>query len=1000
MHSRATLLIAVFTAAICAQIAAAQNPSIPADWTFHSGQAGSQTGHSITGVGDINNDGFDDVIVAAALYDVVVGATTHTSAGKAWLFYGTASGLSSTPAWTIDGPTNNTNNSANLGFSGSVAGLGDINGDGFDDFAIGIPGYDVGTSSTNEGAVWVFFGGQSGPAATPDQILVGPAGSRLGCSIAGRGRVNNDNFADVVISGYSYANGESSEGGLWVYTGSATGLVTTPLWTAESNQANAQLGRTVAFVDWNKNGFTDVVAGAHLYDSNSFSNNGIVMLWATNASGINGGVPGTPQNAAWIAEGTSGNQYFGWSLANAGDVNGDTYEDLAIGAYGWSNPENREGGIFVYHGSPSGFTGGLNTVATSANFIGETDEADSFAGWAIAAGGDVDGDGYDDVILSGYGWDGPLAANFTGVAIIWRGSALGVNGGQPGNPTNAWRVIDGPGGGAYFGWHSAVIGDVNNDGIDDYAVGANRWASDTVNLAQEGAAYVWYGFAPIGVSFSQAAVSVSEGAGSVALTVNLSDPQSSPVNVPWSTADGTASAGSDYVAGSGTLTFPANVTSQTITITILQDTLSEANETFTVTLAPTAMGLVAQPNPTVTVTINDDDPLPVLQLPTASMSLSEDAGTGSVPVLLAGPSGQTVTVQYSFVDGPAVADPLRTANNPADYTGVAGTLTFTPGGSATQFIPYEIINDLLHERDEVFQIVLSSPVGAQLSGVSTIQVTILDDDPAPSVSLGAATGQVNEAAGQLTIGLSINNAAGTPVSVSVRTVDGTATSPADYTGIDQLVTFEAGQTTRSVTVTIINDSLSEGPETFTVELYGYDRTQAGAVTVTTVTIVDDDAIAPAFMSNAPTSATIGTALQHAVEVTALPVASLSLIGAPAWINLGSTSVSGSGPFTATAQLTGTPGPTNIGPVSFTIRADNGFGSPVDQVVQLTVAAPVGGIEDVDLNGNVNVVDVQLTVNIVLSSSQPAFTGQGDVNGDGTVNVIDVQMIVNKILTGN
>ena len=132
---------------------------------------------------------------------------------------------------------------AQLGIS--VAGAGDVNGDGYADVIAGALYYDNGQS--NEGAAFVYHGSASGLSATPAAILEpNQANARLGWSVAGAGDINGDGYADVIVGAIFYDNGEDDEGGVFVYYGSASGLSTTPAVILEPNQAGAQLGISVA----------------------------------------------------------------------------------------------------------------------------------------------------------------------------------------------------------------------------------------------------------------------------------------------------------------------------------------------------------------------------------------------------------------------------------------------------------------------------------------------------------------------------------------------------------------------------------------------------------------------------------------------------------------------------------------------------------------------------------------------------------------------------------
>ncbi len=196
-------------------------------------------------------------------------------------------------------------------------------------------------------------------------------------------------------------------------------------------------------------------------------------------------------------------------------------------------------------------------------------------------------------------------------------------------------------------------------------------------------------------------------------------PSGQTATVQYATSDGTAEAGSDYTAASGTLTFTPGNDTQTITIAVLGDTSDENDETFFVNLS-NATGAVATESPGVGTIINDDAP--------PSMSVADASGDEGddlfFTVSLSQVSGKTVTVAYTTAD--AVSGNLATAN--VDYTPVSGTLTFAPNVS-TQIISVPLLSDLVVDDNEVFQVVLSDPTNASLN-TATATGTIIDVPPA------------------------------------------------------------------------------------------------------------------------------------------------------------------------------------------------------------------------------------------------------------------------------
>ncbi len=217
-------------------------------------------------------------------------------------------------------------------------------------------------------------------------------------------------------------------------------------------------------------------------------------------------------------------------------------------------------------------------------------------------------------------------------------------------------------------------------------------------------------------------VTVTEGdAGSVnaVFTVSLSAASGKTVSVTYTTADGTATAGSDYLAATGLVTFAPGTTSQTIDVAVLGDLSDEPDETFFVNLSsPTN---ATMPDSQGVGTILDNDAPPTISIDDAAV-IETDSGTTNMtfPVTLSAPSAFTVTASYATSDGTALAG--------TDYVSASGTVTFAPG-SASQNVTIPVIGDLVKEANETFLVTLSGPVQGTI-GRGQATGTILDDEPA------------------------------------------------------------------------------------------------------------------------------------------------------------------------------------------------------------------------------------------------------------------------------
>src|SRR5262245_5117687 len=436
---------------------------IATPWTRTTAQVQTWFGWSVATAGDVNGDGYGDVIVGAYSYD-----NGQTNEGRAFVYLGSPSGPGASPAWTTE------SDQADASYGWSVGGAGDVNGDGYSDVVVGAYAFDNGQNA--EGRAHVFLGSATGLATSPawtaeaDQDL-----ASLGWSVGGAGDVNGDGSGDVVVGAPGFDNDLVNEGRAFAYLGSATGLASAPAWTGEGEQAGADLGISVATAgDVNGDGYGDVILGADLFD-NGQTDEGRASVYLGSTSGL-------ATSAAWTVEGDQVGAHLGNSVATAGDVNGDGYSDVMVGASLFDNGQTDEGRALVYLGTISG-------LATSAAWTVEGNQPNAFLGTAVAASGDVNGDGYSDVIVGAPGFDnGELDE---GRALAFLGSATGLS------SSPAWTA-ESDQAGARFGQSVATAGDVDGDGDSDVIVGADLFDDGE---ADEGRAYLFSG-SPTGLSAS------------------------------------------------------------------------------------------------------------------------------------------------------------------------------------------------------------------------------------------------------------------------------------------------------------------------------------------------------------------------------------------------------------------------------------------------------------------------------------------------------------------
>ncbi|HMR42022.1 MAG TPA: FG-GAP-like repeat-containing protein, partial [Ignavibacteria bacterium] len=393
-----------------------------------NGSAGISFGNSVSSAGDVNGDGFSDVIV---------GAQAHTSnTGRAYIFYG-GSPMNSSVDVTMTGEA--TNNF----FGSSVSDAGDVNGDGFGDVIVGAYGY-----STSTGRAYIYHGGSS-MNNVADLILTGDAtNNNFGSSVSEAGDVNGDGYSDIIIGAYGYL---SNIGAAYIFRG-APAMSTTPYHIVTGEAINNLFGFSVSSAgDVNGDGFSDVIVGAIAYSSQTGRAyvyfGGITMKTIPDA----------------VMTGSSTSENFGRSVASAGDVNGDGYQDIIVGGEGYNSSTGRAY-LFDYYMK--------NEITSDLAMTGEG--LNNYFGSSVSNAGDVNGDGYPDVIVGAYGYN----AN-TGRAYIFLGGPLMDN-----IPD---VTMTGAGIHYYFGRSVATAGDVNGDGYADVIVGAYGYSSFG------GRAYIYYG---------------------------------------------------------------------------------------------------------------------------------------------------------------------------------------------------------------------------------------------------------------------------------------------------------------------------------------------------------------------------------------------------------------------------------------------------------------------------------------------------------------------------
>ena len=383
-------------------------------------------GFSVSGAGDVNGDGYTDVVVG-------------DKSGNAYEYNGSAGGISSGNTATASTHLSD----ASIHYGVSVASAGDVNGDGFSDVIVGNGG----------GNAFVYFGSVTGLATVASPSLSNSG--TFGASVASAGDINGDGYSDVVVG--------DAGGNAYTYVGSPTGSITVATVTLNGQNAGDQFGYSVSSAgDVNGDGYSDVIVGANGYVGGLAGTNlGAFYIYNGGPTGLSTTPSGSP------ISGPAYDDNFGISVASAGDVDGDGYGDVIIGGIGYSTPSQYQGIAYFYRGSSGGIINTPTVISDPNN-----SNYDQF-GYSVSSAGDVNGDGYADVIIGAIG----AGASDQGFAYIYMGSASGLNL-TPISLTSATSY-------AFFGTSVANAGDVNGDGYSDVIVGTLGGGGES--------AYIYFG---------------------------------------------------------------------------------------------------------------------------------------------------------------------------------------------------------------------------------------------------------------------------------------------------------------------------------------------------------------------------------------------------------------------------------------------------------------------------------------------------------------------------
>jgi hypothetical protein len=438
------------------------------------------------------------------------------------------------------------------------------------------------------------------------------------------------------------------------------------------------------------------------------------------------------------------------------------------------------------------------------------------------------------------------------------------------------------------------------------------------------------------ISISDASLTEGDaGSANMIFVVTLTGTVSSDVTLNYSTVDGTATSGitaGDYNTTTGSLTFTSSGPKQkTIAVPIRGDLLREDTQQFFVQLTSITGGSLANTQATGTI-FDNNDPVPAMSVSGGNV-VEGPAGANAVyTISLSNGSDTPITVDFATQNGAGQGG----ATAGADFTAVAGKITFVPG-QTVQTISVPIVDDSIIEGNETFTGTISNAQGATISTASATS-TIIDNDIVATIdSVTLAEGNSGTTAGSLTVTLSGAPVTGAPVTVNFAVASGTATSGSDFAIVTQSpITFDPGQTTKQIAFNIVGDTRNEANETFTVTLTGATNGVVGANATGTVTITNDDAAPVISIANA--SVAEG---DNVVFTVSLDAPSDQQITVKAGTTDGTASSASAADFTGIANQTITfaPGETSK---TFTVATTEDNVEELDETFTVTLSEPTVG----------------------------------------------------------
>ena len=471
----------------------------------------SNSGRSVASAGDVNGDGYDDIIIGAP--GPVFG--NEEKKGYGYVVFGKEGGftkkqklseLNVQTGFRLEGISKGD-------FTGiSVASAGDVNGDSFDDIIIGA--YRADSNGTSSGASYVIFGKKNGFGANVNlATLNGKIGFRLngvakydrsGSSVASAGDVNGDGFDDIIIGApHADPNKKKDSGSSYVIFGKRSGFAATMNLSALNGRNGFRLngadsydesGNAVASAgDINGDGYDDIIIGARQADPNGSQNGGSSYVIFGKRSGFAATMNLSALNGrnGFRLNGADSYDESGNAVASAGDINGDGYDDIIIGARQADKDYSTDNGAaYVVFGKKGKFDDTVNLASLDKKNGFHIAGVSSYdrSGTSVASAGDVNGDGYDDIIIGAH--NSHQNGEGSGSSYVLFGKKEGFDAAIKLSKLNGRNGFSLTGAAKYdeSGFSVASAGDVNGDDIDDIIIGAYQ-----ANSNDSGSSYVIFG---------------------------------------------------------------------------------------------------------------------------------------------------------------------------------------------------------------------------------------------------------------------------------------------------------------------------------------------------------------------------------------------------------------------------------------------------------------------------------------------------------------------------